>query len=158
LSCLASPTTCKMWVWEQSRLHVLGTIFFRKWGQGGGAGSWSEPRGPRPTPGPTAAPGGAGWEGGALHRPYKLSACTVAQTGGWRQDQLGARSSALPGACGAGAVSCCRWGLGLRAPAPSHAWSSVQRGFCASPSPPVAPRSFRPRAALAAGRALRRCC
>ena len=33
------------------------------------AGSGSEPRGPQPTPWPTAAPGGAGREGGALHRP-----------------------------------------------------------------------------------------
>jgi hypothetical protein len=34
------------------------------------AGSGSGPWGPQPTPWPTAAPGGAGREGGALHRPY----------------------------------------------------------------------------------------
>jgi hypothetical protein len=34
------------------------------------AGSGSEPWPPQPTPWSTAAPGGAGREGGALHRPY----------------------------------------------------------------------------------------
>jgi hypothetical protein len=55
-----------------------GTYFFRKWEMGNGAevgghmdmeGNRSEPQGPQPTPRPTAAPGGAGREGGALYRP-----------------------------------------------------------------------------------------
>jgi hypothetical protein len=41
---------------------------------GARARSGSEPWGPPPTPWPTAAPGGAGRDGGALHRPYFLCA------------------------------------------------------------------------------------
>jgi hypothetical protein len=44
------------------------------------AGSGSEPWGPRPTPWPTAAPGGPGREGGALHRPYPGPAPAPAPT------------------------------------------------------------------------------
>jgi hypothetical protein len=48
----------------------------------GWAGSGSEPWGPQPTPWPTAVPGRAWREGGALHRPYvmrhqRLASCVL---------------------------------------------------------------------------------
>jgi hypothetical protein len=76
-----------MWSTEQSRLRVLGlgswswtlepgtgTYLFRKWQMGppGWAGPGGEPRVPQPTPWPTAAPGGAGREGGGSAPPLHL--------------------------------------------------------------------------------------
>jgi hypothetical protein len=66
------------------RQHLVHLQFVRMWSKVGftswtrlfaqrgprWAGSGSGPWGPQPTPWPTAAPGGAGREGVALHRPY----------------------------------------------------------------------------------------
>jgi hypothetical protein len=55
-------------MWSRAGFTSRNTLFSQmgpRW-----AGSGSEPWGPQPTPWPTAAPGGAGREGGALHRPY----------------------------------------------------------------------------------------
>jgi hypothetical protein len=66
---LVHPAVCKTRVVQQSSASRLGTYFFSQMGPRW-AGSGSEPWGSQPTPWPTAAPGGAGREGGALHRPY----------------------------------------------------------------------------------------
>jgi hypothetical protein len=65
---LPSPTVCSG---LESKVgfaswNLLFSQMGRRW-----AGSGSGPWGPQPTPWPTAAPGGAGREGGALHRPYQ---------------------------------------------------------------------------------------
>jgi hypothetical protein len=76
-----------MSTWLQSRFVACGfgskvgfTSWNRLFSQMGPrwAGSGSEPWGPQPTPWPTAAPGGAGRGGGALHRPYCLPSALAA--------------------------------------------------------------------------------
>ena len=62
------------------RLHVLEPTFFANGAEVGGVrgrapGSPTHPLAPGPWP--TAAPGGAGREGGALHRPCKRVMCGV---------------------------------------------------------------------------------
>jgi hypothetical protein len=69
---LVHPAVCKTMGSGAESASRLGTDFFSQMGPRW-AGSGSEPWGPKPTPWPTAAPGGAGREGGALHRPYFTS-------------------------------------------------------------------------------------
>jgi hypothetical protein len=68
---LVHPAVCKAVGMTAQSASRPGTYFFSQMGPRW-AGSGSEPWGPQPTPWPTAAPGGAGREGGALHRPYSV--------------------------------------------------------------------------------------
>jgi hypothetical protein len=60
---LVHPAVCKTAGLGAESASRLETYFFSQMGPRW-AGSGSEPRGPQPTPWPTAAPGGAGREGG----------------------------------------------------------------------------------------------
>jgi hypothetical protein len=64
-----TATACGAWMFGCGAKSAsrLGTYFFRKWGRGG-RGPGAGPGVPQPISWPTAAPGGAGREGGALHR------------------------------------------------------------------------------------------
>jgi hypothetical protein len=67
---LVHPQFVRAWMWSKVGFASWNLLFSQmgpRW-----AGSGSGPWGPQPTPWPTAAPGGAGREGGggALHRPY----------------------------------------------------------------------------------------
>jgi hypothetical protein len=76
------------------------------------AGSGSEPWGPQPTPWPIAAPGGAGREGGALHRPYLFDRIRLAVRGHEspaRAEHTGSRPPERPPATVTGS-----WEKGLR--------------------------------------------
>ena len=69
---LVHPRFVKAWV-SQSLTAKPRNLLFSHMGPRGarsGSGPWDPP----PTPWPTAAPDGAGREGGALHRPYEEQA------------------------------------------------------------------------------------